>query len=217
MGKRILFLVLIILAVSPFIVADELTPLTVQEYTPDVCKVQFAMKRVYLYNGTSWSDDLLGSTTPYIEINSTMPASEIVAYFGENLQTFAGTYSQIRVELESAVKIYMELSPGDGHTYYFKDGVNFDQDTGATIGIDIIRDDSLETRGWANMTLHSGYEIFDLNLLDGSGNPTTLSIADGVTSTIRTEINNIYSVVPLSQSVYTTNTVPSDTIRIIVQ
>lgn len=69
------------------------------------------------------------------------------------------------------------------------------------------------------MNLINGNETIIVDFLDGSGNPTTLNIANGITSTIRIEIYDNTTLRDMVNPVnyYTSDTIPSTQTRIYVQ
>lgn len=170
------------------------------------CQVQVEVDSISLYDGTSWSGNILSGASSYITF-TTGSSTSIFDYFAQNVQVSAGTYTKIRVVLNPVVKIYFKLA-GDG-TYYPLDA-SFNQDT----GIDLTGGAHLTTtpdQGWWSMTLHSGYETIEQNL--------TLTISEGLPSTIRVEIYNNFGLSGdgLDAGHYTTTANPSSTSLIVVE
>lgn len=185
--------------------------------TPEICKIKVQMESIQLSTdgGATWTSDILGGASSYIEFNSDEPSGQIFGYFKQGVQVDASTYNKVRVVLNPVVQAYIKATIHGTGTFYFKDGLSFDQ----SVGLNHINDlTQIEAEaGWCNMTLTSGYETITTDFLSGSGGNTTLVINNGINSTIRVEILNVFNVYDIDDSHTTTTCDPHTDTLIYVQ
>lgn len=216
------------LGVAVFFVLGMLIPSLVWSNGGDLITsnptVQVKIESIQLSSdgGATWGDNILSSASSYITFEPTSSTS-IFDYFAQNLQVSAGVYNKVKVVLNSVVKGYCGIQEG-GETSYYPLDYSFDQYNSSTgqggLDLSVDMDSKLTTtpnQGWWSITLVSGYETITADFLDANGSATTLTIADGQTSTIRVAIYNVFILTNPTGSIYSIDANPSDSTRIYVE